>query len=114
MFAYPSASPASLEDNELAYYVAYLQALSPQQSDTSGYQLVLMDRDGSNRRVVFPNPGSPGLEPQTPVWSPSAPSFVEGDFVAVLYEGNLWMIDAATGKATQVTDDGLIQVIDWK
>lgn len=114
MFAYPSASRASKRGDEMAYYVAYLQALLPQQSEISGYQLVLMDRDGSNRRVVFPRPGSPGLEPQVPAWSPSAPSFVEGDFVAVLYEGNLWMIDAATGEATQVTDDGLIQVIDWK
>jgi len=114
MFAYPSASAASAQDEQSAYYVAYLQALSPQQSDTSGYQLVLMDRDGSNRRVVFPQAGSPGLEPQTPRWSPSAPSFVEGDFVAVIYEGNLWLIDAATGIATQVTEDGLIQVIDWK
>lgn len=114
MFAYPSTSRAGKRGDEMAYYVAYLQALLPQQSDTSGYQLVLMDRDGSNRRVVFPRPGSPGLDPQLPAWSPSAPSFVEGDFVAVLYEGNLWMIDAATGEATQVTDDGLIQVIDWK
>lgn len=114
MFAYPSASRAGKRGSEMAYYVAYLQALLPQQSDISGYQLVLMDRDGSNRRVVFPKPGSPGLEPQSPVWSPSAPSFVEGDFVAVLYEGNLWLIDAATGEATQVTNDGLIQSMDWK
>ncbi len=114
MFAYPSASRASKRGDEMAYYVAYLQALLPQQSDISGYQLVLMDRDGSNRRVVFPRPGSPGLEPQALAWSPSAPSFVEGDFVAVLYEGNLWMIDAAIGEAIQVTNDGLIQVIDWK
>ncbi len=114
MFAYPTASRAGQQGEESAYYVAYLQASLPQQSDISGYQLVLMDRDGSNRRTVFPKPGSPGLEPQIPAWSPSAPSFTEGDFVAVIYEGNLWMIDAATGEATQVTDDGLIQVIDWK
>lgn len=114
MFAYPSASRAAKRGPEMAYYLAYLQALLPQQSDTSGYQLVVTDRDGSNRRVVFPPPGSPGLQPQFPVWSPAAPSFVEGDFVAVLYEGNLWMIDAATGEAIQVTNDGLIQTIDWK
>ncbi|PWH11936.1 MAG: hypothetical protein DDG60_15895 [Anaerolineae bacterium] len=114
MFAYPSASRIAKQGTEMAYYIAYLQALLPQQSDISGYQLVLMDRDGSNRRIVFPSPGAPGLQPQTPVWSPSAPSFVEGDFVAIVYEGNLWMIDAATGQATQVTNDGLIQTIDWK
>jgi hypothetical protein len=114
MFAYPSASFANPAQPEKAYYLSYLQALIPQQSDTCGYQLVLIDRDGSNHKVVFPQPGSPGLEPQTPVWSPAAPTFVEGDFVAVVYLGNLWLIDAASGTATQVTDDGLIQKIDWK
>lgn len=114
MFAYASASRVAQRGSEQAYYVAYLQALLPQQSDLSGYQMVLMDRDGSNRRVVFPAAGAPGLQPQRPIWSPAAPSFVEGDFVAVVYEGNLWMIDAATGEAIQVTNDGLIQAIDWK
>lgn len=114
MFAYPAGSPARLSGSELAYAVAYLQALAPNQSDSSGYRLVLMDRDGSNRREVFPPPGSPGLLPQVPYWAPAAPSFQEGDYVAVVYQGNLWMIDAATGSATQVTGDGLIQKIDWK
>jgi hypothetical protein len=113
MFAYPSASPAALQGDEMAYYLGYLQALNPTQSETSGYRLLLMDRDGSNRRVIFPPEGSPGLEPQTPVWSPSAPSFREGDFVAVLYNGNLWLLDAATGTAHQVTGDGLIQKVIW-
>jgi hypothetical protein len=32
----------------------------------------------------------------------------------VIYQGNLWLVDAATGKGHQVTGDGLIQKIDWK
>lgn len=114
MFAYPAASSARQIGAEHSYRVAYLQSLSPGQSGTSGYRLVIMDRDGSNRDTVFPDPGSPGLEPQTPVWAPLALSSEEGDFVAMLYQGNLWLIDAATGKAHQVTGDGLIQKIVWK
>lgn len=114
MFAYPAASSLRQDGPEHAYRVAYLQALTPTQSETSGYRLVLMDRDGSNRQPVFPEPGSPGLSPQTPVWAPAPLSAEEGDFVAVIYQGNLWLIDAATGKASQVTGDGLIQKIDWK
>ena len=114
MFAYPSASPARQTGSERSYSVAYLQSLTPTQSGTSGYRLVIMDRDGSNRHTVFPNAGSPGLTPQTPVWAPTPLSYEEGDFVAVLYQGNLWLIDAATGEGHQVTGDGLIQKIDWK
>lgn len=114
MFAYPAASALRQNGTERAYLVAYLQALSPTQSNTSGYRLVLMDRDGSNRQVVFPPAGSPGLQPQTPLWAPAPLSATEGDFVAVIYQGNLWLVDAATGNANQVTGDGLIQKIDWK
>jgi hypothetical protein len=114
MFAYPAASSPRQVGSERSYYVAYLQSLTPTQSGNSGYKLVLMDRDGSNRRSAFPDPGSPGLAPQTPVWAPAPLSYEEGDFLAVLYQGNIWLIDAATGKGHQVTGDGLIQKIEWK
>ncbi len=114
MFAYPSASPLRGTSKAQSYSVAYLQALLPSQSDTSGYRLVVMDRDGSNRRVLFPDEGSPGLQPQTPVWAPAALSATQGNFVAVVYQGNLWFIDVDTGQPHQVTGDGLIQKIDWR
>lgn len=114
MFAYPSASWMRQVYTERSFFVAYLQALAPTQSGTSGYRLVVMDRDGSNHRVLFPDLGSPGLPPQTPVWAPAPISYEEGDFVAVIYQGNLWLIDVATGEGHQVTGDGLIQKIDWK
>jgi hypothetical protein len=114
MFAYPAASSLRQIWAERSYYVAYLQALSPTQSDTSGYRLAVMDRDGSNRRLLFPDAGAPGLPPQTPVWAPAALSYEEGDFIAVIYQGNLWLVDVATGEGHQVTGDGLIQKIDWK
>ncbi|PKN92757.1 MAG: hypothetical protein CVU44_13960 [Chloroflexi bacterium HGW-Chloroflexi-6] len=112
MFAYPSASQPSPVGDEQAYRLAYLQALSPLQSETSGYRLFVMDRDGSNRRALFPLEGAPGLEPQTPLWSPANPETTE--FIAVVYQGNLWLVDIVSGQASQVTGDGLIQKIDWR
>ena len=114
MFAYPATSSPRQTGTERSYFVAYLQSLTPAQSGTSGYRLIIMDRDGSNRRTVFPNPGSPGLAPQIPVWAPAPLSYEEGDFLAAIYQGNLWLIDAATGVSHQITADGLIQKIDWK
>ena len=114
MFAYPSASSPRQIGKERSYELAYLQAISKSQSDTSGYRLVVMDRDGSNHRTLFPDAGSPGLEPQTPIWAPAPISYVEGDFLAVIYQGNLWLVDAATGKSHQITSDGLMQKIEWK
>lgn len=114
MFAYPSASPARQNGQEKAYQVAYLQAIFPDQSETSRYRLVVMDRDGSNRRVLFPSADSNGLEPQTPVWAPDAIQGQSGDFLGVVYQGNLWLIDSGNGQTYQITGDGLISMIDWK
>ena len=105
MFAYAATSASDTAGN---FRLAYLQALSPAQSETSRYRLVILDRDGSNRTALFPPQGSPGLEPQIPHWSP------QGDSIAILYQGNLWLIDLATGQPAQVTGDGLIQKLDWR
>ncbi len=113
MFAYPAASPARQQGNELGYQVAYLQAIFPAQSEASRYRLVVMDRDGSNRRTLFPPPDAAGLEPQTPIWAP-APEGEAGIYLAVLYQGNLWLTSPSSGAASQVTGDGLISRIDWK
>ena len=37
-----------------------------------------------------------------------------GDFIGVIYAGNLWIVDAASGQSQQVTGDGLTTNIDWK
>jgi hypothetical protein len=72
-----------------------------------------MDRDGANRQVLFPAEGLTGLDPQTPVWAPS-PLPSGSDFVAVAYQGNLWIIDAVSSQSQQITGDGLTSRIDWK
>ena len=114
MFAYSAASSTQQIGAEKAYSVAYLQAKTPAQSESSGYRLVLMDRDGSNHRMLFPDEGSLGLDPQTPIWAPSALTDTAGNYIAVMYQGNLYLIDTITGTAHQVTGDKLIQKIDWK
>jgi dipeptidyl aminopeptidase/acylaminoacyl peptidase len=114
MFAYPAASPIRQSGTEKVYQLAYLQAIFPDQSETSRYRLMVMDRDGSNRRVLFPPQDAGGIEPQTPLWSPEPITGQKGDFVAVIYQGNLWLVDSGSAQAYQVTGDGLITMIDWK
>lgn len=109
MFAYPSVSPpAQTATGEIASRLAFLQALSPLESQGSNYQLAVMDRDGSNRRTLFPPAGETGLAPQQPVWSP------DGSQIALTYRGDLWLIDVGTGRGQQVTGDGQTTVYDWK
>jgi hypothetical protein len=114
MFAYPAAS--SLRQDEsgaTTYLIAYLQAIFPAQSATSRYRLMVMENDGTNPRLLFPAEGQSGLDPQTPVW---APKLLEtgSDFIGIVYAGNLWIVDVASGQSQQVTSDGLTSRIDWK
>lgn len=110
MFAYPRFSPA-YQDEPLR--LAYLEAIFPEQSDSSRYRLLTMDQDGSNRELIFPPDGSLGLDPQPVVW---APARQEGEprFIAFIYQANIWLIDPKTAQTQQVTGDGLISRIDWK
>jgi len=114
MFAYPSSSQLQSSSIERQYKIAYLQAIFPEQSDTSRYRVVIMDRDGSNKKSIFPPNDAPGLVPQVPSWSPDIIEGQSGDFIAVVYQGNLWLIDTGNGQSFQITGDGLVSRIDWK
>jgi len=109
MFAYPSPSPML----NSRFLVAYLQAVFPDRSDTSRYRLVIMHQDGSNQQTVFPPEGAPGLQPQKLVWSPS-PTSADDLWLALTYQGNLWLLNSQTYQAQQITGDGSINVADWK
>lgn len=80
MFAYPSASPIQYIGREASFQIAYLQSIFNDQSDTSRYRLVVMDRDGSNSATLFPPPDKNGLEPQTPAWAPAEVDGQTGHF----------------------------------
>ncbi len=108
MFAQPVVSPPRLLANgEVDYSVAYLQALAPLESETSRYRLVVIDRDGSNARFVFPGEGEAGLEPHRVAWSPS------GTRLAAIYQGDLWIIDVETAQSHRLTSDGQVTAVDW-
>ncbi len=110
MFAYPSPSPY-LADGR--FYVAVLQAIFPDQSESSRYRLLLMNQDGSNRQTVFPPSGSPGMDPQQVVWQPTTAAG-NVPWLALIYQGNLWLLNVESGQAQQITGDGSIGKIDWK
>jgi hypothetical protein len=125
MFAYPVPSPiqyqasfinlsAGINLDQNAFAIAYLQAIFPDQSETSGYRLTIMDRDGSNQKSLFPEEGAVGLAPQQVVWSPE-PISPKGDYaIAFIYNGNIWLVDSTTSVAQQITGDGLTNRIDWR
>jgi hypothetical protein len=114
MFSYPVPSPSQeLPSGELAHQVAFLEAVFPSQSETSRYNLIVMDRDGSNKRVLFPFEGAEGLEPQEVVWSPAGLKEAGNLSIALVYENNLWIVDSASGETWQITGDGLTSRIDW-
>lgn len=116
MFAYPLASPFQLTaDGEQDYQVAYLQALAPAHSETSRYHVAVLDRDGTDRRLLFPGEDSSGMPASQywGAWSP-APLPESGSFaLGVLFQGNLWIVDVSSGSAVQVTGDELTTRILW-
>lgn len=116
MFAYPSVSPGREQDSgEFSYLVAYLQAIFPSQSETSRYRLIVLDRDGSNHRQLFPPEGEQGLQPQVVVWSPEFLEDTDSFGIAVIFDGNIWILDPqGVEPPRQITGDGLVTKIDWR
>jgi hypothetical protein len=110
MFSFPVPSPI---DENSRYQVAYLQAAFPERSDTSRYQLMLMDRDGSNRELLFPPEGSLGLTPQEVQWEPLVEAG-SNRYLAFLYQGNIYLFDLLNHETFQITGDGSTTAIDWK
>jgi len=110
MFSYPVVSPDLGNGRNL---IAFLKAIFPEQSETSRYHLLLMDRDGSNQRKVFPGEGLLGMEPQSVVWSPIETA-QDSPWLAFHYQGNLWLYDIANDQSRQITGDGAVGKLDWK
>ena len=109
MFSYPSITPYTLNGK---YQVAYLQAIFPENSESSRYRVMLMDRDGSNSNLMFPTQDSPGIEPQKLNWEPCI--IPETCRLGLTYQGNIWLINVSNFSVSQITGDGLISLLDWK
>jgi Tol biopolymer transport system component len=81
--------------------IAYGQSRSPTSSQESQYDLFLMDRDGSDKVRLFPPAlEDPGLVAPQFAWSP------DGTHLVVVWQGDLYLVDVATGQAHQLTADG--------
>jgi hypothetical protein len=108
----PRFSPQVNSDVEFPQgYIAYLQARKWEESISGEYDLVIADRDGSNARILFPPEGQAGLTAQQFAqdftWSP------DGQQIAFIYLGNLWLIDIKTGAQYQLTQDGSASKPVW-
>ena len=115
MFAYPKTSSwRESPRDESNFLVAFLKALNPRQSRTSNYQLMVMDRDGSNLELVFPTEIGQGLPPNDYYWLPWYATEDYPFYIAIIYQGDLWLVDVDSGEAQQLTEGGLITAMDWK
>ncbi len=80
--------------------LVYGQAQSPRNSQDSRYELLVMDRDGSNSRYLFPPEGFMGLVAPSPAWSPA------GDALLIEYEGDLYRLRLEDRRLDRLTSDG--------
>jgi len=114
IWAQPKFSPISQDGAGFPDFdVAYLQARDPLNSLGGEYDLVVADRDGSNPTAIFPPEGRPGIRPFNETqptefeWSPT------GTHIAIIYQGNLWIVEVATRHAQQITTDGQASHPRW-
>ncbi len=89
--------------------VAFGHARSPYVSQTSGYDLYVMDRDGSGRRRLFPPEGELGLDYPEVAWGPG------GDRFVAIYQGNLYLLTQGEEKweAHLLTESGNVTTTRW-
>jgi len=98
------AAPAYAPEGD---YIAFGHARSPYASQTSGYDLYLMDRDGSDRRRLFPPEQEIGLEYQEVAWG------AVGDRLIVVYQGYLYLLHVTDDRVHQLTDEGGVTAVRW-
>lgn len=112
MWSLAQFAPVLFDETRLEGPIAYLEAIEPQDSVTGRYRLMLVDRDGSNRRLLFPTGDQPGFRPVDLAWQPFVWS-PDGRQIAMIYQGNLYLIDTVTGFTQQLTGDGLSASPRW-
>lgn len=105
----PSFSPFIQSGDFPQGYLAYMIARQRLESvnPTAEYDLFVADRDGSNTRRIFPPQDQRGIVSREYVWSP------DGRQIAVVYQGNLWIVDVESEISYQVTLDGSVSKPVW-
>jgi Tol biopolymer transport system component len=108
MWAAPTWSPAFADiEQHSNSQIAFGQAKSPYDSSNSAYDLYVMDRDGSNRRRIYPPEGQ--LGPKTPrlAWGPT------GQQLIIVHQNDLFLIDLSQQTTRRLTLDGNVQFAVW-
>lgn len=104
MWAAPVWSPP---DDKRESKIAYGVALSPSDSERSRYALYVMDRDGGNKKQIFPQAKEDGLTVVQVAWSPIARQLI------AVRENDLWLYDFATARWSQLTANGASSLPRW-
>ncbi len=87
--------------------IAFGEAVNALQSVNSRYTIQLIDRDGSNKRQLFPFQTEPGVQFPELAWSPA------GDELLFIYNGNLYLTTSRGAPPQQLTVDGQASQAQW-
>lgn len=99
------SAPAFAPETEL---IAFGRARDPRASQTSNYDLCVMDRDGSDQQPVFPPDREIGVQYPEIAWGPA------GDRFIAIYRENLYLIEVPGDGAYQLTDGGGVTAVQWR
>ena len=101
MWAAPSYTPRGER-------IAFGRARSPYVSQTSNYDIYVMDRDGSDRQRIFPASEEIGVSYPETAWEP------RGNQLIIVYRENLYLVGVSPGDVHQLTDSGGVTTVRWK
>lgn len=107
MWAFPIWSPREAKGE---IKLAFGMAQNTANSERSLYSLYIMDRDGSNRRRIFPERENEldGLRVIQVAWAPDASQLV------AIREGDLWLYDLASNQWMPLTANGESKFPRWR
>ena len=95
-------------------YIAFLNAILPDQSEISRYNLSIMDKDGSNQKKLYPGEGIQGFKATDCLSGNHRSDIEQQPRIAFVAQGNLIIAEVGSGVLRQITGDGSIDKIDWK
>ena len=115
MWALPRWSPERTgPGGEPESLIAFGRALNPYASENSLYAVYVMDRDGSNRRRVYPL--EVGTTDEVPLLGPHLPDVAwspDGSQLVIPDRGDLFLVDLTKQQVWQLTLDGQAQMPRW-
>ena len=110
LFSYPTVSPRFSNGKT---YLTWLQTELPQQVESERYRIMISDLDGENVRTVYPSKSSSGyITPQHLIWSPGENQ--SSAWIALLSDGNIWLVNPFAGIYNQITSDGTVSRFIWE